>query len=265
MQSDHCLVMGVLNVTPDSFSDGGLFLTPDNALAQAAKLVEDGADILDIGAESSRPGSTPLSVEDEWSRLEPILRRLSASNFPLGLSVDTYKPEIMKRAVDYGATIVNDIRGAAHSDEVLADLASKKVTYLAMHMHKDPGTMQVDPLGRKEAVTVVESFFEKTHTRLLSLGFPENKIWLDPGIGFGKNDKGNLALLQSVPRWTQTFSLAMGVSRKSFIGRLLDIPDPAERDNPTKMLELGLLLSGVKVIRTHTVRPIVRLRSLLKD
>ncbi|MGE0171228.1 MAG: dihydropteroate synthase [Oligoflexales bacterium] len=265
MQRDHCLVMGVLNVTPDSFSDGGLFLTPDSALSHAAKLMEEGADIIDVGAESSRPGAAPLSLEEEWSRLEPIFNGLSASNFPVRISVDTYKPEIMRRAVDCGASVVNDIKGASPSDEILRDLASKQVTYLAMHMHKEPTTMQADPLGRQAALAAVESFLAHTHARLAALGFANDDIWLDPGIGFGKGDRGNLALLEKVPEWAKRFNLAVGVSRKSFIGRLLDIPEPKDRDNPAKMLELNLLMSGVKVLRTHSVGPVVRMRSLLRD
>lgn len=255
--------MGVVNITPDSFSDGGRFYKPDAAFKQALRLFENGADIIDLGAESSRPGAGSLNAADEWARLEPVLKRLSSENLPLFISVDTYKPEIMRRAVDHGAQIVNDIKGGADRS-TLEYLASQSATYLAMHMHLSPETMQQDPLMGSSAVADVGLFYENTTKFLMDCGFDKKNIWLDPGIGFGKDDKANLLLLEQTYRLTSQFQIALGVSRKSFIGRLLNIDRPQDRDPATKMLEFSFLAHNIKAIRTHEVQSLAKMRGLLE-
>jgi len=256
------LIMGVINITPDSFSDGGQFHNPQAALEQALRLVDQGADIIDLGAESSRPGAQLISENEEWQRLEPVLNLLSQRQLGARLSIDTNKPEIMRRVIPCGVTIINDIKGGA-DDLTLRDLAQKQVTYIAMHMHRSPADMQQLPLSGDEALKSVDCFFTQTEDRLLRAGFPKAAIWLDPGIGFGKTDSANLRLLKYCLSISGRYSLVLGISRKSFIGRLLGIESPIDRDGPSKMLELGLMLAGIRVIRTHDVKNLNNIRSLL--
>ncbi len=253
--------MGVINVTPDSFSDGGRFDHVDAATRQAEKLLAEGADLLDLGGESTRPGSHPVSVEEERKRLEPVLKRLGPSLKRPILSLDTYKPEIMRLGVDCGVGIINNIRGLA-DEKTLRFLAAQQVTYLAMHCHGEPKTMQVNPLGAEEALASVESFFVTAEKALGEAGFPREKIWLDPGIGFGKSDAANLKLLSLIPRFSARYNLAVGISRKGFIGRMTGVQKPEDRDPPTKMLEWMLAEQGVKVIRTHDVAGLAHIRNM---
>ena len=256
------LIMGILNITPDSFSDGGHYFSPEKALERAYALLDQGADFLDIGAESSRPGASPLSQEEEWERLSPVLEVLCKEQLGARVSVDTYKPWIMEQAALMGVGAINDITGSA-PDETLRFLASRGLTYIAMHMHGKPCSMQESPLDHEEALLAVADFYKSTMERLLGLGFAPSKVWLDPGIGFGKTDKANIKLLSQAVSLADTYSLVIGISRKSFIGRILKINDPVSRDKPSKMLELGLMMQGVKAIRTHHVESLYHLRELL--
>lgn len=256
--------MGVVNITPDSFSDGGQFLSPDSACDHIMRLVDDGADVIDLGAESSRPGAKLVSFETEWQRLEPVLNRLARRDLGARLSLDTNKPEIMRRAPDLGVEFINDIKGGA-DDDTLSYLASKGISYIAMHMHREPECMQAEPLQPQLAISLVRDFFAAAHNRLAGAGFANEKIWLDPGIGFGKSDAANLSLLQLSMSLASEHNLVVGISRKSFIGRLLDIESPVQRDAPSKMLELGLILAGVRVIRTHDVKRLDLIRQLLGE
>ncbi len=261
-EANQTLIMGVVNITPDSFSDGGSYLDPEKALTQIEKLVTEGADIVDLGAESSRPGAEHVSLEEEWRRLAPVLEQIR-ERFPKTLfSLDSYKSEIMRRALAYPVSIINDIRGGT-DQETLEFIAERKCIYLAMHMHRSPQTMQTEPLDGTEAVAELESFYKDTHQRLRSIGFSSESIWLDPGIGFGKTDRANLQLIRQAIKRADDFNIVLGVSRKSFIGRLLDVPNPLDRDPPTKMLEFSFLLSGIKAIRTHDVQKLRMMRDLL--
>lgn len=258
------LIMGVVNVTPDSFSDGGRFFDSEPAIKQALHLISNGADICDIGAESSRPGATAVSADEEWRRLEPVLEGLVARGVADRISVDTYKPEVMLKAAKLGVAIINDIAGSRYcTDHDLAALASLGTTFIAMHMHGDPTSMQSRPLGKEVVVEEVLGFFSMVKSRLVAAGFAPDKIWLDPGIGFGKDDGANLALL----RWCLTagrrWPLVVGVSRKSFMGRALGITDAEARDDASKMLECSVMCTGVKAVRTHEVIKLSRLRQLL--
>lgn len=256
--------MGVVNVTPDSFSDGGKFSDVDAAVQQVEQLLAAGADLIDLGAESTRPGSQPISVDEERKRLEPILERLALLSKKPVLSLDTYKPELMRLGIDYGVEVINNIRGLVDA-KTLRFLAEQKTIYVAMHCHGEPQTMHVTPQNADEAVRDVSAFFAKASSALQEAGFSKEKIWLDPGIGFGKTDQANLKLLSMTSHFARQYNLAVGISRKGFIGRMTGIQKPEDRDAPTKMLEWALAESGAKVIRTHDVAGLVRIRKLILD
>lgn len=258
------LILGVVNVTPDSFSDGGLFHEPQVAFRRVEQLIADGADVIDLGAESTRPGAEALKLEEEWQRLRPVLELTKQLPKHVLLSVDTYKPELMRRCVDYGVQVINDINGGA-DDNTLKWLAKHKVKYLAMHKYGDPATMQQNPLRGRAAVTAVSDFYQQTTKRLTDLGFAKDQIWLDPGIGFGKDDAANLLLLQQAMTDKKSYQIVLGVSRKGFIGRLLDLPTPMQRDAPSKMLEIVCMMTGIFGIRTHNVIQLAKMRQLLNS
>ena len=258
-------IMGILNVTPDSFSDGGEFFSLKAGLQRAYNLFELGADILDVGGESTRPGAESVSVSEEIRRLKPVVEELTSQGLGGRLSVDTRKREVIEWAVERGVGIINDVSGGSCGDDCLAEVAKAGATYISMHMFKTPKTMQESPMKGGEACSEVEQFYYHTSTRFLSLGFPKDRIWLDPGIGFGKTDAANIQLLAQATQLAKSYPLVIGVSRKSFIGRQLDIENPHDRDSASKMLELGMIFSGVKVVRTHQVGPLVRFRKLLSD
>jgi dihydropteroate synthase len=267
-------IMGVVNATPDSFSDDGKPKSPSEVIAKALVLAKAGADIIDIGAESTRPGATPVTAQEEWRRLESVLNPLKealAAEFPsVLLSIDTMKPEIMLLGVRCGIQMINDVRGGAKS-ALLRELLqlNPALHYLAMHMHGSPATMQQDPLLGQAAVQAVDTFFLATSRRLSEAGFAADKIWLDPGIGFGKNDAGNLLiigrLLGQTGNWAAKYNVAIGISRKGFLGRTLNLPRPEDRDPASKMLEVGLAQAGVKMIRTHDVAKLKTLLSQMSE
>ena len=251
--------MGVVNVTPDSFSDGGLYLNPQQAYDHALALREQGADIIDIGAESTRPNATPVPVEEEWRRLQPVLALLSKVSLPL--SVDTRKAEIVARLLDYPVTLLNDC-GAQLPSALLARWAAAGRSYLAMHMHGEPRTMQQQPLTAEQIMPCLLNFF-KTRIKLWrACGFAEEKIWIDPGIGFGKTDKAIMRIFAELKTLSNIAPLAIGVSRKSWIGRNLHIEQPRQRSQASTMLELALVWQGARLIRTHAVQTLNELREL---
>jgi dihydropteroate synthase len=256
------LIMGVVNITPDSFSDGGLYLSLPEALRHIDQLILDGADIIDLGAETTRPGARPVALEEEWARLQPVLDHLARGSYPALVSVDTYKPDVMRRLDDYPVAIINDVRGGA-DQETLERLALQNKIYLAMHMHGTPETMQQQALDGPTALSEISRFYRETRERLLRAGFKWENIWLDPGIGFGKSDQANLQLIRQAIGRAQDEPVVLGISRKSFLGRLLDLEIPETRDAPSKMLELAFLMAGVQAIRTHDVRRLKRIRDLL--
>lgn len=263
------MIMGVINVTPDSFSDGGECVDVDAALRRASWLVTEGADIIDVGAESTRPGAQAVDEKTEWSRLEPILYALK-KRLPqhVKISIDTYKPEIMLKAVSVGVDVINNISGMAEREVLRALIIRSKqslahpLTYLAMHMKGTPQNMQQDPLRGQAAVEQVDAFFQVTAQELRAAGFGSEQIWLDPGIGFGKDISANLLLIKKVQEWANSYIVAVGVSRKSFIGKLLAIEDAKLRDKPGKMLEFSLMLLGASVIRTHDIASLRNMRDL---
>jgi len=212
------LIMGILNTTPDSFSDGGRYLDPDRAFEHALRMRDEGADLIDIGGESSRPGARPVPAEEELRRVLPVIRRLRVEVPELQLSIDTRKPRVAEAALDAGVGMVNDIGGGG--PEMLRLVAAGGASIVLMHMRGEPATMQ-EHTTYASIVEEVHAFLLDRAEAALQAGIPASKIYLDPGIGFGKDDAGNLALLRSLPELAAAgFPLLVGTSRKSFIGRL---------------------------------------------
>jgi dihydropteroate synthase len=214
------LVMGIVNVTPDSFSDGGRFLDPDAAVAHGLELVRQGADLLDIGGESSRPGSQPIPVEEELSRVLPVVRALAAAT-SVPLSIDTTKAEVADQALSAGAHIINDIT-ALQGDAALADVVRRhRAGLVLMHMQNTPATMQIAP-HYEDVVGEVVEFLEARLQRSIDLGIAVSQVVLDPGIGFGKTLEHNLRLIASLGKLGRVGRpVLLGVSRKGFLGKLL--------------------------------------------
>ena len=251
--------MGVLNVTPDSFSDGGRFTAPQAALAQARRLIADGADILDIGGESSRPGAAPVDEAEEIARVEPLIRELAAES-TVRISVDTMKPAVARAAVAAGATIWNDVTALAHAPDSLATAAALGCDVVLMHMQGEPGTMQAEP-HYHDVVSEVAAFLAARAEAAMAAGVSRERIWLDPGIGFGKHMTAhNLPLLAGLDAIVALgFPVLLGVSRKSFISALDDGGRPADqRLGGSIAAALVGAAAGVAAVRVHDVRETVQ-------
>lgn len=244
--------MGIVNVTPDSFSGDGV-TDVDAAIARAWKFVEDGADIVDIGGESTRPGSQPVPVGEELRRVIPVIERLTAQNFPLPISIDTYKPEVAKRALEAGACIVNDIFGLRQPG--MLDLVSElKPTVVIMHMQGTPQTMQLNPTYT-DCVREIAEFLKHQSEKAMTVGLPKERIIVDPGIGFGKTVEHNLEILRRLREIKALgFPVLIGTSRKSFIGKVLGIDIPSERVWGTAATVAIAIANGADIVRVHDVR-----------
>ena len=253
---DRTCVMGILNVTPDSFSDGGRFFAREDALRQAERMLEEGADILDVGGESSRPGADPVSEEEEVRRTAPIIEYL-ATRLDVVLSVDTYKAEVAHRALDAGATMVNDI-SALRFDPKMARLAARyDVPVVLMHMKGTPKTMQRSP-QYGDLMGEIRAFLGERSDAAVREGIPHEQIILDPGIGFGKTVEHNLEILARLDAFRALgCPLLIGPSRKSFIGALLDLPAD-ERLEGTLAAIVCAIWNGAHIVRVHDVREAVR-------
>jgi len=246
------LIAGVLNVTPDSFSDGGRFLDPSVAVERAWQMVEEGAALIDVGAESTRPGAEEVSSELEWSRLGPVLAGLR--DLPVPVSVDTTKHEVAERALDAGASVINDISGLAF-DPRLADLAAKTGAGLVlMHMRGTPVMMQHDTTYG-DVVTEVAHALERARATAIAAGCRPDQVAVDPGIGFGKSLEGNLQLLARLGEIASSGApVWIGPSRKSFLGQLLDGRE--DRLAGTIAACLAAVDNGADVLRVHDVRAV---------
>ena len=251
LQLHRPLVMGIVNVTPDSFSDGGQHADAVLALRHAQTLVEQGADILDIGGESSRPGSPRLSHAQEWARIAPVLQEAVRWNVPV--SVDTYQPETMRRALDLGADIINDIH-ALQRPGALEVVAASKAGVCLMHMQGDPASMQQAP-HYADVLGEVRDFLLNRAAMAESMGIDRSRIALDPGFGFGKTLEHNLTLAQGLPALAQTgYPLLVGLSRKSMIGALTG-RDVGERLPGSLAAVLACVAAGALIVRVHDVGP----------
>ena len=245
------LVMGIMNVTPDSFSDGGRFLDAAAAVGYALRLVREGAEILDIGGESTRPGAALVTEEEELRRVLPVIERL-VGQVKVPLSIDTQKPAVARAALAAGASIVNDIAANRADDAMWRVVAESGAGYIAMHMQGTPQTMQTTP-SYTDVAAEIEAFFEDRLARLATAGVSSEQVALDVGIGFGKTLEHNLQLLASLGRFTKLRRpLLLGVSRKSFIGKLLGT-DVAERAPAGLACACWAVEAGVNIIRTHDV------------
>jgi dihydropteroate synthase len=245
-------IMGVVNVTPDSFSDGGRYYDADAALAQALSLVREGAGIVDVGGESTRPGSAPVSVDEELRRVLPVVEAL-AMRVGVPVSVDTAKAEVARRALAAGAAIINDVT-ALRGDPAMAEVVAEAgCPVCLMHMRGEPKTMQDDP-RYDDVVAEVLRFLEERMAFALARGLREDQIMVDPGIGFGKTVEHNLALLRDLHRFAELGRpVVLGASRKRFLGAILGA-EPGERGVGTVATTVIGVLAGAHIFRVHDVK-----------
>ena len=252
----RCLVMGVVNVTPDSFSDGGRYLDPDAAVAHGQALAAEGADLLDVGGESTRPGAGGVTEAVELERVLPVVEGLAASA-GVPVSIDTRKAAVAAAALSVGAAMVNDVSAGRHDPELLAVAAQNKVPLVLMHMRGNPATMQDDP-SYDDVVAEVEAFLDERCQAAEAAGVDHDALVVDPGIGFGKRDRDNYALLDDLARLTRLgHPVLVGTSRKGFIGRALDAPVD-QRLEGTAATVVWAVQRGARIVRVHDVGPIVR-------
>ncbi len=244
-------LMGILNVTPDSFSDGGQFNSIDRAIAQAHHLVNHGADILDIGGQSTRPGAEQITLEVETARVIPVIQAIRQAGITHPISVDTTRAELAAPAILAGANMINDISGATFDPAMLEIVAKLEVPIALMHLRGTPATMQT----LADYQDVVEEVFEFLEQRLksaLEAGIKPENLIIDPGIGFAKTAEQNIILLRHLSRFRDLgVPILVGVSRKSFIGKILDQPDPKERIWGTAAATCGAIAQGADIIRAH--------------
>ena len=252
---DRPIVVGVLNVTPDSFSDGGRYLDPDAAAAHARRLASEGADVVDLGAESTRPGAAPVSAEEEWARLAPVLDALGEFETPI--SVDTTKADVARRALEAGAAVINDVSGLRFDPAIASLAADAGAGLILMHMRGTPRTMQ-ENTRYENLIGEVRDFLGGALETAVRRGCAPEQVVLDPGIGFGKSPEGNLALLARADELgVAGRPVLVGPSRKSFIGALLDLPVD-ERTEATVGACVMSLACGARLFRVHDVRAVRR-------
>ena len=241
-------IMGILNITPDSFSDGGQYIHLDQALAHAEQMIAEGADIIDIGGESSRPGAAPVPEAEELDRVIPLIDRLKKLGVPI--SIDTYKPRVAALALEHGATILNDITGLQNPDMVKV-VARFHAPVILMHMRGTPQTMQQNP-AYSDVITDIKTFFKKQLAIAHAAGITD--IILDPGLGFGKTLEHNLTILKGLNEFTDLgYPLLIGPSRKSFIGTLTGLPVEDRLEGSIAATVIAAL-NGAKIIRVHDVK-----------
>lgn len=242
-------IMGVLNMTPDSFSDGGLFLNPDQAMRHAEQMIKDGADIIDIGGQSTRPGATLLPPEEEWLRIKPVVSSL-ASQFPV--SIDTFHHDVMQSCLDYPVKMINDV-SALPLSKTRKMLSETSVDVVLMHKQGQPQVMQENPIYH-HVLNEVTMVLNQQFQNCLDDGIAADRIWVDPGIGFGKTMEHNSTLLKSLPKLCQQFPKVMlGISRKSYFRDLLSLESVEERVLPSAVVAAIAVMKGVRMIRTHDV------------
>ncbi len=252
--TQQSVVMGILNTTPDSFSDGGKYEDRRRALRYALEMVRDGAQIIDIGGESTRPGAAPVSMKEEIQRTVPLISSLREASDVL-ISIDTSKAEVASAAIEAGADIVNDVTGLTSDPAMMGLCVGRQVGVCVMHMQGTPQTMQNQPdYGSRGVVEEVKAFFEERYTTLLENGMEAEKICFDPGIGFGKTLEDNLALLRHLDELQQKRPLLLGVSRKSMLGALTGEDSPESRDVATIAVTVMARQLGVRLHRVHDVR-----------
>ena len=259
--SSRTHLMGVLNVTPDSFSDGGKFFKPEEAVKQGLKLAEEGADIIDIGGESTRPGSEHVTIEEELSRVIPVIEELTKM-IQVPISIDTYKSKVAKEALDSGASMVNDISGLRYDPEMKKVIAKYDVPVVLMHIKGTPKNMQENP-HYDNLIEEIKTYLIESIKIAKEAGIDEDKIIIDPGIGFGKTPEDNLRILKNLNEFTELGRpLMVGVSRKSFIGKILNLPTE-ERLEGSLASMAAAILNGANILRVHDVKESKRVAKLV--
>ena len=259
---DHCLIMGIINMTPDSFSDGGKFNSINSAIDYAYKLLDTGADILDIGGESSRPGADPVSNSEEIDRISPLIKELG-KNANCLISVDTYKSSTAKFGLDNGATIINDISGLTHDSEMASVISNFNAAVVVMHMKGTPKTMQKNP-NYFDLIKEIKSFFSKQIEFAIKNGINRKNIILDPGIGFGKGLNDNFEIIGKLDQICDMgYPVLVGPSRKSFIGEVLNL-SVNERLEGSLAAANACLMNGAKIIRVHDVNETKKSLSIIE-
>ena len=251
------LVMGIVNVTPDSFSDGGQFYHSEKAVLHAIQLIEDGADIIDIGGESSRPGANHVLLQEELERTIPVIQKIRQTSPDTLISIDTYKSEVAIQAIEAGANMINDISGLT-MDETMPNIAADLgVPIVIMHMQGTPANMQVNP-RYEDLILDITSFFSGQIKLADTAGIKMERIILDPGIGFGKTIDHNFQLIQNLNEFCKLgYPILIGPSRKSFIGTTLDLP-PEDRLEGTSAVVTAGIMNGARIVRVHDVKEIKR-------
>ncbi len=249
------MIMGVLNVTPDSFSDGSAFFESRRAVEQGMRMEEEGADIIDIGGESTRPGANPVPEDEELRRVVPVITKMRAAGLKALISVDTSKAGVARAALEAGANIINDVTGGRGDPEMMPLAAERGAGLIIMHMLGTPRTMQNEP-HYDDVVLEVAEFFRQQYGRAIECGIDPMAIAFDPGIGFGKTLKHNLELLARLPKVRiEDRTLVVGVSRKSSLGKLIGSTEVADRLAPTIAFTALMRERGADVIRVHDVKP----------
>lgn len=256
------LVMGILNVTPDSFSDGGAYLEPETAIARGLQLIEEGADIVDVGGESTRPATfqdrSPLSVDEELQRVVPVIRGLRDAHPGAVISIDTYKSRVASAATEAGARIINDISGLAYDPEMASVVSATGAGYVLMHMLGSPRSIPLSPVYA-DVISEISTYFQRQIELACSRHiFPENII-LDPGIGFGKTAAHNFEILRRFRELTRLgYPLLSGPSRKNFLGKAIGGAAPAERVEATAAAVALSIAGGADIVRVHDVAAMVK-------
>jgi dihydropteroate synthase len=258
MQPDRRpLVMGILNVTPDSFSDGGRFASVEAAVAQAQRLATEGADLIDIGGESTRPGSTRIDPKEQIRRIVPVLEA-TAPNLPVVWSVDTRSAEVAQAAIDAGANIINDTSAGREDPRILRLAADRNLPLILMHMQGEPATMQLAP-RYTDVIAEVKTFLAERIAAAQAAGVARDRILLDPGIGFGKGFDHNLTLLRDMKSLVELGRpLVIGTSRKGFVGAISGESEPSKRLMGTAATVAWSIANGASIVRVHDVEPMLK-------
>ncbi|MEY2480897.1 MAG: dihydropteroate synthase [Verrucomicrobiota bacterium] len=250
----RAMIMGVLNVTPDSFSDGGEFFSSEKAVEHGLRMAEEGAQIIDVGGESTRPGAEPVSIDEELRRVISVIEQLR-DKIDIFISIDTSKAKVAEAALDAGASIINDVSGGRNDKAMMPLAAKRKAALIIMHMQGNPRTMQVDP-RYVDVVGEVADFFRQQYARAIECGIDPMAIAFDPGIGFGKTLAHNLDLLANFSQLRiQERPLAVGVSRKAFLGKIAGSTEMEDRNAATVALTALLRERGANILRVHDVKP----------
>ncbi|MGB8657000.1 MAG: dihydropteroate synthase [Candidatus Zixiibacteriota bacterium] len=259
--SSRTHIMGILNVTPDSFSDGGRFFKADHAVEQGVRMAEQGADIIDIGGESTRPGSLPVTLEEELSRVIPVIESLSKRTDTI-ISIDTYKSEVARQALDAGAQMINDISALRFDPEMKKIAAEYKVPLVLMHIKGTPRNMQENP-SYEDVIAEITDYLRESIRIAQEADIDREKVIIDPGIGFGKRLEDNLNILKNLRKFSiLNCPILVGCSRKSFIGKILNLPVEERLEGSLAALAVAVM-NGANIVRVHDVKESKRVAQLV--